>query len=410
MHRKINSLDNFLNSKEIKLYNPIDKYNNNERENGRNFMNVINNFDIIDIISRKERFKKISKSNHNNFNLTKEISEETIIKKYPTLKKKFKLNGLNIIYNDSNETSREKEKEIKNEESYLKKNSHNIYSLHKNISSVKSRKKNININKVISGPDIPPKSFQNSWNKKYFIPLVSATLVRDQDIKKRKINFNKKIPTEIDKTKIKDILNYSNYKTKQKHHLNFGDNNKKKRKLLFNFENNNIIIDNKINLSLQNKRTNSFINKRYFHITERNNSINKNLNDSDNYNTNHDIDLDIQEKKLKTICKEIKKYKFMKKVNNKNLCSFTLENNFNKILSDDDKIEKINIKLNNNSHQIDKKNKKLKAIHLKLGYLNIINIKNDNLINGNKLVIKRGELLNKLRKIKKDYTNYKCSD
>ena len=79
-------------------------------------------------------------------------------------------------------------------------------------------------------------------------------------------------------------------------------------------------------------------------------------------------------------------------------------------MSDDDKIEKINIKLNNNIHQIDKKNKKLKAIHLKLGYLNIINIKNDNLINGNKLVIKRGELLNKLRKIKKDYTNYKCSD
>ena len=124
MHRKINSLDNFLDSKEIKLYNPIDKYNNNERENGRNFMNVINNFDIIDIISRKERFKKISKSNHNNFNLTKEISEETIIKKYPTLKKKFKLNGLNIIYNDSNETSREKE--IKNEESYLKKKYHDI--------------------------------------------------------------------------------------------------------------------------------------------------------------------------------------------------------------------------------------------------------------------------------------------
>ena len=410
MHRKINSLDNFLNSKEIKLYNPIDKYNNNERENGRNFMNVINNFDIIDIISRKERFKKISKSNHNNFNLTKEISEETIIKKYPTLKKKFKLNGLNIIYNDSNETSREKEKEIKNEESYLKKNSHNIYSLYKNISLLKPKKKNININKAISGPDMPPKSFQNSWNKKYFIPLVSATLVRDQDIKKRKINFNKKIPTEIDKTKMKDILTYSNYKTNQKNHLNFGDNNKKKRELLFNFENNNIIIDNKINLSLQHKRTNSFINKRYFHITERNNSINKNLNDSDNYNTNHDIDLDIQEKKLKTICKEIKKYKFMKKVNNKNLCSFTLENKFNKILSDDDKIEKINIKLNNNIHQIDKKNKKLKAIHLKLGYLNIINIKNDNLINGNKLVIKRGELLNKLRKIKKDYTNYKCSD
>ena len=139
MHRKSNSLDNFLN-------NLIDKYNNNERENGRNFMNVINNFDIIDIISRKERFKKISKSNHNNFNLTKEISEETIIKKYPTLKKKFKLNGLNIIYNDSNETSREKE--IKNEESYLKKKYHDINSLHKNISSVKSRKKNININKV----------------------------------------------------------------------------------------------------------------------------------------------------------------------------------------------------------------------------------------------------------------------
>ena len=160
MHRKINSLDNFLNSKEIKLYNPIDKYNNNERENGRNFMNVINNFDIIDIISRKERFKKISKSNHNNFNLTKEISEETIIKKYPTLKKKFKLNGLNIIYNDSNETSREKE--IKNEESYLKKKYHDINSLHKNISSVKSRKKNININKMLKVNDKKDEFINNS--------------------------------------------------------------------------------------------------------------------------------------------------------------------------------------------------------------------------------------------------------
>ena len=58
-----------------------------------------------------------------------------------------------------------------------------------------------------------------------------------------------------------------------------------------------------------------------------------------------------------------------------------------------------------------KKKKRHKTFHLKLNpALNIIKTENNNFANGNKLVIKRGDLLNKLRKIKRNFNNAELSN
>ena len=398
IHRKINSGDNFLNSDMKKIYNSIN--NEKEIENGNNNINLINNFDIINIITKKEQHKKLSrslrnKSNHKNNNSKniKEISSENINEqqnqyKYPITK--FKLNGLNIIYNEPNDIT--KEKETKPDEILTSKTLRINNPINKSISLVNS-KKNIK---------------QNKWNKNYAIPIVSATLTKNDEIKKDKKYFLKK---KINK-KINELIEYNKYNTNPKQHINFGDNNKKKREILFNFNS-----DNFKYLSFRTKRTNSFIDKRNMHITERNNSINMTLNENDNINTNRDVDLDIQEKKLKSICREINKYKFRKKFHNPDLYSLLLDKQIDtKLLyTDKNKDEEINvkdIKISENKNYLNssKISKKYKTFRIKLNPLNIIKIKNDSFINGNnKLVIKRGDLLNRLRKIKQNYTKLEVS-
>ena len=222
IHRKINSEDKLLNNNDKKIYNSI----NQVKQNGKSYMDLINNFDIINIISKKEEYKKLSKSIQNNLNNINEITEENFIKQDPHLKNKFKLNGLNIVYNDSIDISKEKEKEINQNEICIAKTTRNTNPLHKSISYLNQNKKkgNINTNKTIINKDIiniynNNLLLQNKWNKNYFIPIVSATLVKEEENKKQKKIFYRKKKGGDDKNKTKEIsendnnYNYDNYST-----------------------------------------------------------------------------------------------------------------------------------------------------------------------------------------------------
>ena len=418
IHRKINSEDNFLNDKNIKLYNSI---NINEKENSKSNLNLINNFDIINIINKKEKYKQLFKSFQDNsyLNNSKEISEENSIKQYPTLEKKFQLNGLNIIYNGSKE-----EKEGKNEINYIAKTNRIITPINKGISLIYHKKNNKNkknnnlkANKTTIEREIYNTNIiQNKRRKKYFVPIVSASLIKDKENSEKKLSLNEE--NLKNEKKEENIFEYNIFNTNSKNHINFGDNNKKKREILFNFRNNFITNYNLNNLSF---RGNSFFKKRNLHINERNNSINHIMNDSDKINTNRDIDLDIQEKKLKLISTEISKYKFRKKLHN--ICSFSLDkisdkkNNNNGKNEENEEIKNENNNNNNENNyknnnilKSNKINKKYKTLHLKLNpAINIIKNENNNFANGNKLVIKRGDLLNKLRKIKQNFNKVELS-
>ena len=431
IRRKIKSQDKLINNIDKKIYNSI----NQEKQKGKDYRDLINNFDIVGIISKKEQYKKLSRSiknNLNNINEINNITEENIIKRYPQLKKKFKLNGLNIVYNDSIDISKEKEKEkeITNDEICIAKTMRNINPLYKNVYLLNQNKKETNkiSNKTLINKDIININnnnilLQNKWNKNYLIPVVSATLVKEEDNKLQKKTFYKKKKYNNDKNKIKDIsdnvnsnFNYKNYDTNpnlKKQHVNFGDNNKKKREILFNINLNNKIIKNE---TVKFLRNNSFVNKRNMHITERNNSINNTINDSYNNLLNKDNDLDIQEKKLKQICSEINKYKFRQKFKNLKECDFSLDkkNNKSNINSDENKEnneDEIDIKIKDNNKLLrsNEVNKNYKTFHIKINPLNLIKIKNYGCINGNKLIVKRGDLLNRLRKIKQNYTNIEVS-
>ena len=152
----------------------------------------------------------------------------------------------------------------------------------------------------------------------------------------------------------------------------------------------------------------SFHFKRNQHITERNrslkniiNNISNDNNISNNYNSNIDSDLNIQEKKLNLISSEINKFKTKQKFSIPNKYSFSL-----------DKIIDKNINNNNTEETKDfdfmqryQKKKKYKTFHIKFDSLNLVKYKNDSFINGHGIVMKRGDLLNNLRKIKYNYTN-----
>ena len=181
----------------------------------------------------------------------------------------------------------------------------------------------------------------------------------------------------------KDIITNHNRKS-----LNFGDNNKKKREMLFNFINEKIEKEKNNYISFQTKRTNSLTLKRDKHITERKNSINiKN----DNY-YNLEDDLIQQEKKLELISNELSKEKINTKINKTNKFCISMDNICNKNSNNNiinEKIEQQNNKINNT---------KCKTFHIKINSLN------NNHKNNNSMIIKRGDLLNKLRKIKHNYS------
>lgn len=394
-HKKIN-LDTPINSK------ITSSININEKENGKNYIKLINNLDVIKIISKKEQ-KKIIRSTHNN---SKEISTENFIKQNPTLIKKFKLNGLNLIYND--ESTEKGEKKIKNEDLYKNKTRRNINPLHKSIHYINS-KNNTYLNDIneailkndkITNTNILPKE----KIKKYFVP-------KDKKDEESKNEIDTLVNTKTNNKNQNQNYKKINKDKNPKLKVNFGANNQKKREILFNFNEKKIKIDDNRCLSFHSKRKNSLINKRNKHITERNKSISINylINDSYKYNLNQDVDLDIPKKKLTLIRSEINKYKFRKKLFNiSNNCSFSInqitENNLNK------KKEEIDNQTNaNNIIQRNKINKRYKTFQLKLNSLNVIKNINDNFVNGEKVVIKRGDLLNKLRKIKHNYDNVEIS-
>lgn len=398
MLRKKNNGVNLATNNNFKINNSI----NNEirKENcQQNYINIINNFDIINIINRKEQNKKLNKSNQSNSKLykTEDISKEDTIKLNPALEKKFKINGLNIVYNDSNKNSQKtiSEKNQNKEAFNVPKTVRNINHKIKRI--YLSKQYNINQTISIGEIDTSNNNIRKKWDNKNFIPLVNASLVKKDEIRKNKITFFKKILID-NNNQNKTIVENNSSKNTLKH-INFGDNNKKKREMLFSLSDKKIKNEN-INIL-------SFHFKRNQHITERNrslkniiNNISNDNNISNNYNSNIDSDLNIQEKKLNLISSEINKFKTKQKFSIPNKYSFSL-----------DKI--IDKNINNNTEETKdfdfmqryQKKKKYKTFHIKFDSLNLVKYKNDSFINGHGIVMKRGDLLNNLRKIKYNYTN-----
>ena len=398
MLRKKNNGVNLATNNNFKINNSI----NNEirKENcQQNYINIINNFDIINIINRKEQNKKLNKSNKSNSKLykTEDISKEDTIKLNPALEKKFKINGLNIVYNDSNKNSQKtiSEKNQNKEAFNVPKTVRNINHKIKRI--YLSKQYNINQTISIGEIDTSNNNIRKKWDNKNFIPLVNASLVKKDEIRKNKITFFKKILID-NNNQNKTIVENNSSKNTLKH-INFGDNNKKKREMLFSLSDKKIKNEN-INIL-------SFHFKRNQHITERNrslkniiNNISNDNNISKNYNSNIDSDLNIQEKKLNLISSEINKFKTKQKFSIPNKYSFSL-----------DKI--IDKNINNNTEETKdfdfmqryQKKKKYKTFHIKFDSLNLVKYKNDSFINGHGIVMKRGDLLNNLRKIKYNYTN-----
>ena len=384
--------DGFLNHSYFQKYNSI----NNEIDNNRSYMEIINNFDIINIINKKEQRKRISSSNQiDNFNNTEELSKNRNIKKNNTIIKN-SYNNINISIKTKNNNNK---LNIKKEtiKSYGPMTMRNINPSNNNISLLNIEKKKINNSSFIDNNNI----IQNKWDKKYFIPIVSASLVNaetDLKNKENKTNF-KKIRTN------NNSLNKNNYTTNTKKSNNFGDNNKKKREMLFNFSNKKSSKNDYSFISFHSKRTNSFISKRNKHITERNNSINNMKNN--NYNSNIEKDLFEQEKKLELILNEISQEKKKEKMDNSYKCGISVDNICD-ISFEKNKMGEI---INQQSNK-KKNNKKYKAFHIKVNSLNIIKTSKDNNNKNNELkgitmIIKRGDLLNRLRKIKHNYSAMK---
>ena len=389
-NKKLEYEDDFDNSY-LKKYNSI----NNEKETNRSYIGIINNFDIINIINKKEETKKLSSSlQKNNLNHTQELLQKRILKpnnsisinhinkKVTNVLKKSVRSGEKINENVNKEKEKDKEKP------YGSKTRRNKYPENNNFHLLNTEKKNKN------------KSFINKWDKQYFIPIVSASLFggacEDKEKDKEKSKYFKKINTDNRLLKA--------YVTNNKKPINFGDNNKKKREMLFNFSNKKLKNENYSYINFHTKRTNSFISKRNKHITERNNSINNNMK-KENYISNIDNDLDLQEKKLELIRSEISQEKIKDKLNKTSKYAISVddicENSFDK-----NKIEEI-VEMQENKIN----HKKYKTFHIKVNSLNklkkskIIKKKgNNNDKIGDIMIIKRGDLLNRLRNIKHNYS------
>ena len=358
--------EEFLNNIYIKKYNSI----NNEKENNRSFIDIINNFDIINIINKKEETKKLSSSiQKDRLNNTHEFSK----------KKTKKLSNSKIKNSEKSAKSNKKiitKKE--DEKSYVPITMRNINISNNSLSLLKIEKRMNSISCLIEKKNIT----QNRWDNKYFIPIVSASLINGEEKKKEREKYYKKINTN------KNNLNRNNYITNSKKSINFGDNNKKKREMLFNFSNKKIKSEDYSYISFQSKRTNSFIDKRNKHITERNNSINTLKKNK----LNLENDLKQQEQKLEIIKNKISQEKIKEKMNEHNICAISVDNIYDNSF-DKNKMEEII------NHQYNKKNnKKYKTFHIKVNSMNIIQ-------KGEKkrVIIKRGDLLNRLRKIKLNY-------
>ena len=366
-NRKLIYKNGYLNISYLKKYNS----SNNEINNNKSYIDVINNLDIINIINKKELTKKLSSSIQKDsiLNHTQELSKKR------SITKNLKNNKVINISTKLSQDGKELDKNNENNKLLIPLTMRSINLSNENYSLLNSDKKN-NSNKSF---------LNNKWEKKYFIPIVSASLINGED--KKKINHKnyKKINKKDNSLTLlkKDIITNHNRKS-----LNFGDNNKKKREMLFNFINEKIEKEKNNYISFQTKRTNSLTLKRDKHITERKNSINiKN----DNY-YNLEDDLIQQEKKLELISNELSKEKINTKINKTNKFCISMDNICNKNSNNNiinEKIEQQNNKINNT---------KCKTFHIKINSLN------NNHKNNNSMIIKRGDLLNKLRKIKHNYS------
>jgi len=385
--RKLIHEDDYNKNFNLKKYNSI----NNELENNKSYISLINNYDIINIINKKEETKKLSLSIKNKPNLMNksQLAKKEILHHYNSNIQNFQKVNLSTKFDEKNKNiyiNKEKEKEKINLPMTMRnKNNLNDF-MPLSFSDKDSYRSDINNNLI-----------QNKWDKTYFIPIVSASLIKPEE--KEKVRNNNNINNNIINYK-KINNNYSiindlykdKYNQKNKKPLNFGDNNKKKREMLFNFTHKKIKNGNRTYNNFNSKRTNSFIYKRNKHITERNNSIN-NINNNNNISLN---DLNIQEKKLELIRNEISKEK-MNKNNNYSISMDKICDNY----------FDINIREDGYNQQ----NKKYKKLHLKVNSLNIIRYSNsingqigDSMIIRRGDFIRRGDLLNRLRNIKYNFS------
>lgn len=363
----INKTNNTTNHKKIINFNEFDK--------NKKYINIINNFDIINIINIKEKTKKLSTSISSNTNL----NNTTITK---STKKVININGSkgrNIIKVNN---TKSKNIDYLNYINLIKKSKNKENDLFiGGLNTPKSiRKKNYLNNDVSSYTEKYNKSFvhsilnnanQNKWDKKCFVPIVSASLIKGDEIYENIIKSDKKVLNEninISCNNYNSVIR-SNRKYKRN---NFFDNNKKKRELLFNFIHKKMKSEAFEYLNVSSKRTRSFIYKRNKHITERYNSFNKLRNSN----------IDYQSKQLDEIHNEI--------INNKmnNICTISVDNIYN-----------YNFKKNKS----EEKNKKYKRFKLKVKSMNTI--KKESHANFKNIIVKRGELLNKLRNIKRNYSS-----
>ena len=299
-NRKLMYKNGYLNITYLKKYNS----NNNEINNNKSYIDVINNLDIINIINQKELTKKLSSSIQKDsiLNLTQELSKKR------SITKNLKNNKVINISTKLNQYEKELDKSNENNK-FIPLTQRNINLSNENYSLLNSDKKN-NCNKSF---------LSNKWEKKYFIPIVSASLINGEEKKKRNPKNYKKINKKDNSLNLlkKDFITNHNRKS-----LNFGDNNKKKREMLFNFINEKIEKEKNNYISFQTKRTNSLTLKRNKHINERKNSIN--IKNNNYYNLNDDLIQ--QEKKLELISNELSKEKINTKINKTNKFCISMDN------------------------------------------------------------------------------------
>ena len=364
----INKTNNTINHKKIINFNGLDKNNK--------YINIINNFDIINIINIKEKTKKISTSIRSNSNL----NNTTITKSKKGVININGSKGRNIIKVNN---AKSKNIDYLNYINLIKKTKNKENELYiGGLNTPKSNRKHDYLNNDISSyTEKYNKSFvhsmlnnglyQNKWDKKCFVPIVSASLIKGEEIYGNIIKSDKKVLKENINNNFNNYNSVirSNRKSKRN---NFFDNNKKKRELLFNFIHKKMKSDAFEYLNVSSKRTRSFIYKRNMHITERYNSFNKLRNSN----------IDYQEKQLDEIHNEI--------INNKmnNICTISVDNIYN-----------YNFKKNKS----EEKDKKYKRFKIKVKSMNTI--KKDSQTNFKNMIVKRGELLNKLRNIKRNYSS-----
>ena len=365
--------------------------NNDEIENKNNYINIINNFDIINIINLKEQTKKLSSIQNNlSVNYTREPKGKKIYKQYSTSKSSSNKIKTNLT-NKSNENIIGLKVNNNSNETDIPISIRNINYSNYDLSLLNSERGKDNNSFVEKNNEM----IQSKWDNKFFIPIISASLVNNvEEAKKENMKCYIKINNK--NTSFSGHMHNINKKS-----VNFGDNNKKKREMLFNFSNKKIKNDSSKYINFHSKRTNSFILKRNKHITERNNSMNMM---SQNYNSNLDFDLNQQEKKLELLKNEISQEKKKGELNRSNICAISVDNisDYSYDKNNKNKEELMNLK--------DKKinAKQCKTFHIKVNSFNAIkeNNNNNNMIknNGEKMIVKRGDLLKRLRNIKHNYS------